>query len=1374
MEYYQYCYLLAVTLLSYSGIQSAAKWWKEASYRRAQKEFVSRRSHRSTAGAHKHTSQNTPVKTPVNRSVNSLRLVHRTPNRLGNTDESEQGSTYIADALRNANYTPFTPQSHTKPNFVSSPAQALDRPNGDTPTLFKQPSMVNSFNSTVQDINSIHATSGSAFKSTKAFYSKPLLPGLGVDSPFNSGPAKANLQKDTIRQREASRPMARSFFTPLPKSKVQREATPVTFSSKKSFFERISQNPNPLTSMEQSQDTLDVLKPSMLNDLDQYAQIDEDTAMSVAQGASAQGQRKRLVLLGEKEFRQQQAEALRAQKVEKEAATQTSTSVRIEKSGKNETRKVAKMRKPHRSNQDINLPPQQRPTVLSMDDSIEYQNSEDVAMEESEFSSNNTKRSARKPGPDSLRKELLRAQHAMRESEHVASLVDDIPVSSISSQPSLSVTPLKSALKKHSKYDRSMPATSVTASGSSKRKASFGLFEHDDAPAYDSLHIPETELRAEDGWITPATRRAEKRLKMDGSSPFTSTTVLPIPSPRPPPVPIRSSVTNDSGRIYLNLKKKEQIPILAALNRPFKGILDDEDADERAIQLVRESRARLNRSTPPNGLSSSSEHSAVATSETTTSSFKPTSDLPISQPTESEKLVDSTVDAPKPSPFKSTVPVTPSLISAPVAVEHSFSPPKTKVSQTAGSGLSISDRLGKRAPTSPTADKPAAPLFNALPFSTTSAVTIAAGPTAFISPSPLFSTSTSAATTATVTTQSMFAFKAPIVAPSSVTNPFSPAVSLAPQPSLPVSMATTAGDAVSAPSVAALQETKQLFGSTSAVSSSFGSTSAIPATTTTSVAITHGSTPLLGAQVTSVSTSSISLSTPVPVIPEFGATSSVAHSATASTMPFPATGPPSFLFSGIGTTKSESQTTTAPLFGGSNVFNSTAPASTQAPPMFGGLVNNGAYTPAAPLSTAGSQSTTLSTTNIFGNNQTSIATVVPTAATVAPTLSFSFAATSASTSMTTAAAPISGGFGSTSLAPAPVVASTPPLFGASSASGGFGSATSATPAFLSFGTATSTATPAAFSSFGAATSATTTAAFPIFGAATSATTPAAFPIFGAATTTPMMPAGFNGSQSTPPSLFGGSSIASAFPAPAANNSSQPAQPAFGGFGTTLATPAFQMSTATTIASMGGSSAPLAFGQSQPTSQPSISFSFGSAPPSFGQSQSNPSGQGMFGSTASGFAPPSHAFGQSQSSQQPSNSANMLGNASQPFGSSTPMFGQSQQQPPMFGSAPSSTFGQTTASQPPMFGQSQQQPPMFGQLQQQQSNSAPVFNFSTPGAASTNQGMSNPSAPAANGFSFGMPTGQAVPVFATSGASGTGLPQGRKLAQPKTRKSVSRR
>ena len=53
----------------------------------------------------------------------------------------------------------------------------------------------------------------------EAFYSKPLLPGLGVDSPFNSGPAKANLQKDTIRQREASRPMARSFFTPLPKSK---------------------------------------------------------------------------------------------------------------------------------------------------------------------------------------------------------------------------------------------------------------------------------------------------------------------------------------------------------------------------------------------------------------------------------------------------------------------------------------------------------------------------------------------------------------------------------------------------------------------------------------------------------------------------------------------------------------------------------------------------------------------------------------------------------------------------------------------------------------------------------------------------------------------------------------------------------------------------------------------------------------------------------------------------------------------------------------------------------------------------------------------------------------------------------------------------
>ena len=205
----------------------------------------------------------------------------------------------------------------------------------------------------------------------------------------------------------------------------------------------------------------------------------------------------------------------------------------------------------------------------------------------------------------------------------------------------------------------------------------------------------------------------------------------------------------------------------------------------------------------------------------------------------------------------------------------------------------------------------------------------------------------------------------------------------------------------------------------------------------------------------------------------------------------------------------------------------------------------------------------------------------------------------------------------------------------------------------------------------------TTASSTPFGAATTPFGQAATPNPFAASSTPNLFGGAKptfGSPSTPAPAFGATSTpafgSTAFGSSAPAFGAAASAPAFGAgssaaaFGSTL--PAFGQSSASAFGGATfGSTTPSLFGQTTPA--------FGASSPAFGAASSSPA----FGSQSSAAFGGSSIFG----STQVSAAGGLFSTpASQPFGTTTPVFGQSQ---PAFGlnlfsntTTPGSIFGQT--------------------------------------------------------------------------------------------------
>ena len=214
----------------------------------------------------------------------------------------------------------------------------------------------------------------------------------------------------------------------------------------------------------------------------------------------------------------------------------------------------------------------------------------------------------------------------------------------------------------------------------------------------------------------------------------------------------------------------------------------------------------------------------------------------------------------------------------------------------------------------------------------------------------------------------------------------------------------------------------------------------------------------------------------------------------------------------------------------------------------------------------------------------------------------------------------------------------------------------------------------------------TTASSTPFGTSTTPFGQAATPNPFAASSTPNLFGGAKptfGSPSTPAPAFGATSTpafgSTAFGSSAPAFGAAASTPAFGAatsapaFGAASSTPAF----GSTPPAFGQSSAPAfggaTFGSTTPSLFGQTTPAFGASSPAFGAASSSPA----FGSQSSAAFGGSSIFG---STQMPAAGGLFSTPASQPFGTTTPVFGQSQ---PAFGSnlfsnttTPGSIFGQT--------------------------------------------------------------------------------------------------
>ncbi|KAH9252149.1 hypothetical protein BASA81_009900 [Batrachochytrium salamandrivorans] len=465
-----------------------------------------RTAHNNSPTATKTMNSSRPMALSTSNNISATSLtnrssMHHSVNRIG---QSKNGF---------AAYTPMVPAARISNHHT--PAMSLDLLNTPTPTsrLLLTNSSVGRGVSTAQQsfpTNSRDYMVSAPSHQSKGFYTRPTHPGLGVESPFTSGVAKESLQMDIIRQKEVNRPVARSFFTPVPKPQSRTIAIP-TDVTPNFLFE------DPLLRGQLSQVSSKALTAeeyakykSKVEESIGFMDYQDDSRVEKTLPTTISGTRKRHLLLKEEQVHDPLAA---------------------------EVRKLAKVRK-------------------------------------SKLARANGSRSTRRTG-DSKRTPL-RSTARVRLVEHENNLpAESDTTPRKSSQKTLSSTTLlKSALKRRSTDDSTKQEctddTSLTLESdakytrlssatpqSSKRKVSYGLFDDDDNDRYpddpNDKWKTSSEMRPEDGWITPATRKAGK--------------------------PSRWNPTN--------LLMRSQ-PIA------FKGILDDDEADVAAIRMVRASKVMGN------------------------------------------------------------------------------------------------------------------------------------------------------------------------------------------------------------------------------------------------------------------------------------------------------------------------------------------------------------------------------------------------------------------------------------------------------------------------------------------------------------------------------------------------------------------------------------------------------------------------------------------------------------------------------------------------------------------------------------------------------------------------------------------------------------
>ncbi|KAH6568553.1 hypothetical protein BASA62_005350 [Batrachochytrium salamandrivorans] len=1372
LEFY-HLYVSAAILLALYAAMQATQWWKRESYRRAQRAFfgnrtiVSRQSrhqqqrtaHNNSPTATKTMNSSRPMALSTSNNISATSLtnrssMHHSVNRIG---QSKNGF---------AAYTPMVPAARISNHHT--PAMSLDLLNTPTPTsrLLLTNSSVGRGVSTAQQsfpTNSRDYMVSAPSHQSKGFYTRPTHPGLGVESPFTSGVAKESLQMDIIRQKEVNRPVARSFFTPVPKPQSRTIAIP-TDVTPNFLFE------DPLLRGQLSQVSSKALTAeeyakykSKVEESIGFMDYQDDSRVEKTLPTTISGTRKRHLLLGEREYHQHLADAQRTKDAVPTDETPSRKRSKVHDPLAAEVRKLAKVRK-------------------------------------SKLARANGSRSTRRTG-DSKRTPL-RSTARVRLVEHENNLpAESDTTPRKSSQKTLSSTTLlKSALKRRSTDDSTKQEctddTSLTLESdakytrlssatpqSSKRKVSYGLFDDDDNDRYpddpNDKWKTSSEMRPEDGWITPATRKAGKRLKMESNESTNAISTDSANAPKPALLPKPSNVTNESGRIYLSTTKKRDSIFAMASPKAFKGILDDDEADVAAIRMVRASKvmgnsyissptgsvlpspdARAGLAAGTNGTSPTSNPTVVAVTAATLSA--PTFSLTPNHAVAAKSIASPANGSPLATPLfqnmsslspkpnntgastTTTTTTTAGLFNIPAAATTATVAPMVN-----NTPLSLSDRLGKRsletgnsAPllngSSPTSSGAVAPAFT----TTASLFSIPAKAISAVDSKPLSIASTAMATAPVVATSTpanvaplSWSFnapkldsKSPMAAPVASAALFQPQSTTASQIS-PKRPSTGMGLALSASTqLPQSTQTMPLFGTLAAQlpTSVSQSTAMTPngATLATTAALGGFSAPIL---------TSVAAAPPPSLFSGFGSTQPPAPSTSAA------------IVGGFGATTTSSTPITAPAFPSFGTASQVNPT-----PLFGGAV---APQPIVSTAATGSAATLQAPPKfVFGGATPQSNTVPAFGATSQSNTVPAFGATSQSNTVPAfGAAPQFNTVPAFGAAPQ---SNTVPAFGATSQSNTvppFGAApqSNTVPAF---GAAPQSNTAPAFGAappFGAAPQSNIAPAFgaasqsntvPAFGAAPQSNTAPAFgaaPPFGAAPQSNIAPAFGAAPQSNIAPAFGAAPQSNTAPAFGAAPQSNPA-PAFGGFGASK--PA-------------ASSGPFVFGASSAST------------PAFGAS--SVAGPG-FGTTAPPAVPPFASSGASTNSFTLAGPTSTMGGATNAFGSAPPpAFGQSLSQP-----APTPIFGQQQQATPQFmpFGSGQAQPqPMFGQQQQQPQQAPPGsgFSFSAPAlpGVSVMPGQSNA---APGGFSFGMSAGQA-PVFATTGTAGVTGAAPRKFAMPKSRK-----